>query len=143
MNSSVLETVNHTKSTQNWCQRILIKPKYAQWYPSMTNIPLSWLLEIDRATWIPSPVAMVTCSSRSSLALRPFSMCWVRGITDFAEEKASLLTSSSNFSLHEKWKHYNFSRENTANRNSSRHLKRFFIKTRGAKHVQWKVIIFF
>lgn len=73
----------------------------------------------------------MTCRSRSSLALRPFIMCCVRGMTDFPEEKVSLLTSSSNFSLHEKHKHYNFSRENTANRNSSKHLKQFFIKIQG------------
>lgn len=79
----------------------------------LNSIPLSWLLETDRATWIPSPGAMVTCRSRSSLALRPFIMCWVRGMRDFDEEKVSLLTSSSNFSLHEKHKHYNFLGEYT------------------------------
>lgn len=40
-------------------------------------------------------------------------MCWVRGMRDFEEEKVSLLTSSSNFSLHEKQKHYNFLEEYT------------------------------
>lgn len=79
----------------------------------LNSIPLSWLLDTDRATWIPSPGAMVTCRSRSSLALRPFIICWVRGMRDFDEEKVSLLTSSSNFSLHEKHKHYNFLGEYT------------------------------